>query len=388
MAPVVALQACAEYAPEAVEAAVRNLFESLGGLGRFVRGGDRVFLKVNMLTPSAPELAISTHPEVVRAVAREVKRLGARPMVGDNPAMAKPSTALRKCGIQAVIDELGIEAPDLAPVAELESPEGVAFRHFQVSKAILEADVLINLPKLKTHSLTYMTVAMKNLFGLVPGTEKARWHARSPDARAFASMVVDLYAGARRHFSGPRRILHLCDGVLGMEGEGPGRSGTPRKLGALLASEDAVALDRLACALVGLDPERLLIVKEAARRGLGEGELSRIATVGELVERWAGPGFAPPAGATGRTGLGQRLARSTWVRNRLVERPELEPSRCISCRKCAQICPVKAISMVGEKPKPQPALDTCIRCYCCAEICPEGALHKSATPWLGRLLAV
>jgi len=385
MPAVVSLQACQDYDAEHVSEAVRACFEGLGGLGRFVRAGDRVFLKVNMLSATTPEHAVTTHPEVVRAVAREVKKHGGLPLIGDNPAMAKPRTALKRCGLESVASEEGIEIADLEETAELESPDAVAFHRFPVSKAFLEADVLLNLPKLKTHALTYMTLAMKNVFGLVPGTEKSRWHARAPDAERFAILVSDLFGAVRRHFSTPRRMLNLCDGILAMEGEGPGRGGTPRMLGALLASEDAVALDRVACALVGLDPERLLTVKEGARRGLGEGSLERIEVAGEPLSRWEGTTFvAPPKGVS----PANRLAKSTWIRNRLVERPVLEATKCVSCRKCGEICPVQAIALEGEKPKPRFLLDTCIRCYCCAEICPEGALRKSATPWLGKLFGV
>jgi uncharacterized protein (DUF362 family)/ferredoxin len=388
MEPVVALQACADYERSAVEAAVKAAFESLGGIERWVKPGDRVFLKVNMLMPASPEEAITTHPEIVRAVAREVKRAGGKVMVGDNPAMARPAASMRGCGVQAVVDEEGLEAPDMAVTGELSSPQAKAFKSFEITKAALDADVLIGLSKLKTHSLAYMTASMKNLFGLIHGTEKARWHARAPEAHVFSSMLVDLYSGVIGRFSGERRMLNLCDGILAMEGEGPGHSGKPRKLGAVLASTDAVALDRVACAITGLDPERVLAMKEAAARGLGEAELSKIRVVGESIEHWAGTAFVPAAAGFGTSGLAQRLSQLTWVRNRLVEHPLLNPDACRGCRKCAEICPGKAIHFDDAKgSKPRFGLDRCIRCYCCAEICPAGALRKSATPWLGRLLS-
>jgi len=384
---LVALQACPDYRPEEVQRAVEALFASLGGLERFVRPGDRVFMKVNLVTPATPEEAVSTHPEVVRAVARAVKRVGGVPLVGDNPAIANRATALKRSGIAAVAEQEGLEVPDLAPTATLECPESKAFHHFEVSKAILDADVLLNLPKLKTHTLTYLTLAMKNLFGVIPGTNKARWHLRAPSPESFAVFVADLNAGVRHHFSGSRRMLTLCDGVLAMEGEGPGRAGRPRPLGALLAGEDLVALDRVACALTGLDAGRVLTIKEGARRGQGAGSLEEIRLAGEPLERWAGTSFAPAQSPVALVGLGPKLAQVGWIRNLMIEHPQLEADKCVSCRRCAEICPAETIRFEGgERPKPRFGLDRCIRCYCCGEVCPEGAIHKSPTPLLGRLL--
>jgi uncharacterized protein (DUF362 family) len=250
---VVSVQSCDAYERDAIQASVRACFDALGGLESFVRPGARVFCKVNALVPARAEQAVTTHPEVVRAVIREVRRAGAVPLVGDNPAVAIPTLALRRTGILAVLEEEKVEAPDLSELFELENPEGRAFKSFRISKAIADADVLLNLPKLKTHALTYMTVAVKNLFGLVPGTAKTRWHFQAPAPEPFALCLCDLYGAVLHHFQGERRVLHLCDGVVAMEGDGPGTGGKPRQLGALLASADAVALDRVACELAGLD---------------------------------------------------------------------------------------------------------------------------------------
>jgi uncharacterized protein (DUF362 family) len=368
MDPVVAVEACSTYERDAVDAAVKACLHSLGGLEPLVRPGARVFCKVNLLVPAAPERAVSTHPEVVRAVVRQIRRLGGVPLVGDNPAMASTEAALRKSGILAVLGEEKVEAPDLGPVVRLENPQGKSFRSFEVSKAIAECDLLLNLPKLKTHALTYMTCAMKNCFGLIPGTDKARWHLRAQSPEEFAIFVCDLYGALLRHFQGERRMLHLCDGILAMEGDGPGTSGHPRELGALLASFDATALDRVACAIAGLDAGRLVVVREARARGLGEGNLERIRCVGTPIGTFGEVRFVPPHGSAISQGLGARVIRSPWLKNQILERPTLAAGKCGGCGKCKDICPAGAIPLRGNPAKPDVALKTCIRCYCCAEV--------------------
>lgn len=385
--PIVAVQACDSYDRDAVAASVRACFNAIGGLESFVRPGNRVFCKVNLLiSPARPDHAITTHPEVVRAVIHEVRRVGAVPLVSDNPALQISKTMLRRAGILPVLEEEKVEAPDLSETVEIANPGGRAFKSFRVSKAIADADVLLNLPKVKTHVLTYLTGAVKNLFGLIPGTAKARWHFQAPTPELFASCICDLYGAVQHHFQGERRMLHLCDGIRAMEGEGAGAAGTPRQLGALLASADAVALDRVACALVGLDHGRNVIVLEAARRGMGEGDLSRIQWVGAPAEHWSGVHFRPPTGSKGEAALSRRLITSPWLKNRILDRPLLDHEKCSACQKCKQICPANAIAVAGEPAKPRFSLSQCIRCYCCAEVCPEGAIRKSHAPVLGRLL--
>ena len=384
--PIVSVQSCTSYSQDTVAAAVRQCFDDIGGLERFVPSGARVFCKVNLLVPAAPEQAVTTHPEIVRAVVREIRRVGGIPVVGDNPAVAKPRTALRKSGILAVLEEEGVEVADLSDVIVLDNPDGVVCRSFEVSRAVVEADVLLNLPKLKTHSLTYMTVALKNLFGMIPGTHKAQWHLKAQPSGRFVSLLADLYGAVHRHFGEGSRILHLCDGIVAMEGDGPGPGGTPRHLGAILASADAAALDRVACELAGLDPDRLVLLKEVAARALGEGDLARIRWIGAPASRWSEVRFKPASGSFVGSALSRWVQRRPWLQDLVRDHPGVEPSRCSSCRRCNEICPVEAISLTGNPVKPNFELGKCIRCYCCAEVCPEGAIRKQSPrlAWLAR----
>lgn len=380
----VSCTACRSYRPEVLQPAVRQCLEALGGIGRFVKPGDRVLCKVNLLVPAPAERAITTHPEVVRAVVREIRDAGGIPLVGDNPAALGQKAVLLRSGIASVLREEGVEVADMGPTVRIENPRARAYHAFDVSRAALEADLLLNLPKLKTHALTYMTLAVKNLFGVIPGMEKARWHFRAPTAEDFAVLLVDLY-GALLHHRAGRPLLHLLDGVLGMEGDGPATGGKPRMTGLLLASEDGVALDRVACRLVQLDADRLLTCRLAAAQGLGTAELMSIELTGHTLAELQVEDFVAPRGMA--------AFRTTWplntrfLRNRLVERPVVSPELCTSCGQCARICPTQAIHVAGPDSGAVIDVDRCIRCYCCAEVCPEAAVKKCDPPLLGRLLA-
>lgn len=388
--PRVALQRCRDTSPEVIHAAVRAALAAIPHIDEIICPGRRVFLKVNLVTNAAREDGICTDPEIARAAVMEVQRRGATPLIGDNPAIASMRSVLRSSGIGAVAQELGVEVPDLGPTAALHCARAERFGDFEVSKAILDADVLLNLPKLKTHSLTYMSMAIKNLFGLIPGTRKARWHVRAPHADMMATLFNDLYSGVVDHFTAPGRgIVHLCDGVIALEGDGPGHGGQARFLGAVLAATDGVALDRVGCQIAGLDPARLTMLQKAMRRGLGVGDLAEIDLDGAPLSAFAGAGLkAPASGGFRLEGLGARLGNQRWLRDLMIDHPALVQDRCVGCRRCAEICPAGAIHFCGQGGQARPTFDKrpCIRCYCCAEVCPKGAIAKSPIPWLGRLL--
>ena len=341
-------------------------------MSAFVRPGQRVLVKVNLLAKAEPERAVTTHPEVVRAVIRSVREAGGVPVVGDSPggpsAQSFLSGVRKASGIGAVCDEEGVEFVFFDECTRVSSPEGELFQQFTVGREVVECDVLITVSKLKTHTFQMFTGAVKVLFGCIPGLEKATYHFRVPDRDDFGSMLIDLMLAVRP-------ALSIMDGVVGMEGAGPSR-GTPARIGALLASGNAVTLDVVASAMIGLDVDDVYTSRAAARRGLGPGSVEDVPVVGDDWRAMKPDGFSLPVGDLSSRAPAWLAPR---VRSWITPRPVLELAHaCTRCKKCEQSCPVKAIDV--NSAGPQFDYKTCIRCYCCEEICPERAISTKAPP--------
>ena len=387
MSAIVSCQTCPDYDQDRVQAAVDACFEDLGGVRAFVQPGDRVFLKPNLLMPARPEQAITTHPAVVRAVIRAVRAAGGEPVMGDSPAATPLKLTARRAGLLEVAEEEGVPLADMVTPTTIRSERVAGGRSFEVARAVLACDVVINLPKLKTHALTHITMAQKNLFGLVPGLQKGRWHmaAQAPDH--FAGLLADLYASILDHPGGPRHFVHLLDGILALEGDGPGTGGEPIALGVLMASTDAVALDHTACLIAGLDPARAPLLRISAERRLGLTQPDDIQLAGTPIEDLRPPEpMVPPASHDATPSLQAAMWSSAKVRNLALDRPLIHREPCAACRNCVRICPAEAIRMEKDPAVARVDYSLCIRCYCCAEICPHAAITKSPVPFLGRLL--
>ena len=372
----VALIKCSDYEPGQIKAAVKQLVDSLGGMGQFVAKGDAVLLKPNLLAPALPEKAVTTHPEVVRAVAELVIDAGGKPFIADSPGVSSFSKVADKSGMGKVAGELGIKLFALGDSRPYRQGEKKIFRIFEISSQVMEADVVINIPKLKTHTQMFMTMGVKNMFGCVVGKRKPQWHLRAGiDRDFFARMLVELY-----HAISPS--LTVMDGVTAMEGDGPGKAGRAFHLGALAASRDAVALDRVMLELVGAKPELLYTNRVAAEIGIGESDLSRIKVIGEPLRNMRVSGFELPKSAIDLVPL-PKIFRSVMT-NQLTAKPREERDKCTLCDICIDICPTDVISKLGGRLGFN--YDKCLRCYCCVEVCPEGAL-KPHLPWLLRMVS-
>lgn len=375
----VSVARCLDYHPDAVERALRESLAPLGGISAFVKPGQTALLKVNLLSAAKPDRAVTTHPEVVRALVRAVREAGAVPIVGDSPGGANTGGFVRRVwretGIAEVCRE---EACDLVlfdtDTVVVPSGQGELYGSFTIGRAVQEADVLISVPKFKTHGFMMFTGAVKNLFGCIPGLEKAQYHLKVPDRDDFASMLVDLMLACKPSLS-------VMDAVVGMEGEGPA-GGTARHIGALIASADAVALDVVASAMAGFEPMEVYTNKIAARRGLGPHSITDVEVVGERWEHVAPATFAlPPKDPAFRLPAALAAHLRSWT----TAKPVLEsPMKCTRCDTCAQVCPVQAIEVSTSGP----VFDrrTCIRCYCCQELCPPQAIGLSVPP-LARLVS-
>ncbi|MBI2865635.1 MAG: DUF362 domain-containing protein [Chloroflexi bacterium] len=376
---IVSLIRCAGYDPAGVDRAVQDALDRLGGIGRFVKPGNRELLKVNLLVGSPPEKAITTHPSVVRTLIRLVRSAGGVPEVGDccgfegPPSAGRYRAACRLSGFKQVCDEQGVELVHLsADSVEVDNPIGRAFKRFTLARRAMDADLIVNLPKLKTHGLTLFTGGVKNNFGLLPGLLKPEMHLRAQGAEGFAQMLVDLLAAVRP-------ALTVMDAVVGMEGDGP-RNGRPKQVGAVIASADPVSLDAVACQIVGIRPQMVPTTRLAHEQGVGVGDLAQIKVLGESPEALRVVGFQIPAAP-------EALFRATgflrFMQGRLVAKPALRAAACEACWVCVEHCPSVALSENGKAPVFD--YDKCIRCYCCQELCPHDAIRLQR-PLLARLL--
>lgn len=374
----VSIARCEEYVPETVERALEEALVPLGGMGAFVTPGQRVLLKVNLLSRATPDRAVTTHPTLVRALIRSVRAAGGTPVVGDSPGGPNTRAMVRNVwedsGIGAVCSD---EAVELVLFDEdctrVSCTDGELFTSFTVGRAVASADVVISVPKFKTHGFMMFTGAVKNLFGCIPGLEKAQFHLRVPGRDDFGSMLVDLMLACRP-------TLSVMDAVVGMEGEGPA-GGKPRKVGALIASPSAPALDFIAASMAGLDPLEVYSTRAAARRGLGPASLDDIEVRGADWRALSPEGFELPPRDVRIWGAPRWLTDT--IAARTVARPVLERrDLCTRCRKCETVCPVGACHVGADGPTFE--MRTCIRCYCCQELCPPQAIGLRV-PILARL---
>ena len=368
------------------EGAIRALVAQMGGMGRFVRPGERIVLKANLLRAAPPESAICTHPAVVEAVAKLVKEAGGTPVICDSPGGAlHKEPVLRglyeKTGMAAAAAASGAELALDSSTRTVSLPEGRVLRQAELIAPVAEADGVIDLCKMKTHVLMSMTGAVKNLFGVIPGLSKVGYHATHPDQETFADVLLDLAGYVR-----PR--LSLMDGILAMEGDGPGSSGTPRRAGLLLAAENPLALDTAAGALMNLPRRDNPVLLAAERRGLAPSRIEDVELVGGTVEGLRMADYRLPGStkASLMDFLGP-LARPAerFCKKVLSQTPRIDEALCVGCGICARSCPGRAIdlSVPGKKARIRPK--ACIHCYCCHELCPQRAVELRQS-WLGRVL--
>jgi len=367
--PTVAIAKCDDYIDKHVEQALEKVLSHLGGIGKFVKKGDRVLLKVNLLIGKAPEEAVTTHPAVVKAVLKQVIKAGGKPSVGDSPSASSFHSfeaVASAAGIKQVCDELKVPLVELTEPEETHNPNGIVSKSFMVSSRLKDFDVVINMPKLKTHSLTVFTGAVKNLYGCVSGRHKAVYHVSAQDGHRFTEMLLDLYPLVRPG-------LNIMDGIIGMEGDGPA-AGEPKKVGVIIAGDNAIAVDAVATTVVSLY-DHVPLFRIAKDRKLAGASLSGITILGEKIEDVQIHDLIRPEPA-GYFLIPKQLR--TAVRKAIADRPVLEPSLCIGCESCANICPKKAITMVSKRPKFD--YNLCIRCYCCQEVCPQKAIILKGSP--------
>jgi uncharacterized protein (DUF362 family)/Pyruvate/2-oxoacid:ferredoxin oxidoreductase delta subunit len=358
----VVLRRLDDYSPDKVATALEELLAPLGGMAAFVRPGQQVLLKPNMLAGKAPKKAVTTHPELVRAVILAVQRAGGSVSVGDSPGVGQPRQVAKKCGILEVIEATGARFAPFADSVKVR-PAGGTFHELEIARDILDADLIINLPKLKTHQMMGLTCAVKNLFGAVVGMRKPRLHLQAGSDKAFfALMLLELAEQIRP-------ALNIVDAVVGMEGDGPG-SGDPVQIGALLAGSDAQAVDTVATELVGFRPQQVWTQHIAARTGRPLCRIDQIRLLGDALDGLRPRRFRPAKSTDVNFGLPAFLERP--LKNSLTARPVPDFELCQACNLCVRHCPPKAMEL--RRGKLVIDYQRCIRCFCCQELCPHGAL--------------
>ncbi len=359
---VVSIKKIQSYNQKAVSDTVKKAVDYLGGISRFVKRGDTVLLKPNLLTAKVPEAAATTHPSVVQAVGELVKDCGGKIIIGDSPAVGSWSNVTKKTGMFGVADRLGARLIHFYKPVQIKKNEKHLFKLLKISKDVQEADVIINLPKLKTHTQMYLTLGVKNMFGCVVGKKKPQLHMEAgKDSRQFARMIVEIYGSVAP-------ALTIIDGIIGMEGNGPG-SGDPKPIGLILASSDAVAMDRIICEIIGAQPEKLFTLAAAKELGYGNVELNEIEVRGEDLKNVKVDSFKFPSLTSAE--FGPPFLRKL-IKELVTSKPKENRNQCTLCSFCIDVCPPKIIQKNGERLNFN--YDDCIRCYCCIEVCPEGAM--------------
>ncbi|MDD5246238.1 MAG: DUF362 domain-containing protein [Candidatus Omnitrophica bacterium] len=357
----VSLVKCSSYEPTEVYRSVARAIELLGGISGFIKPRSRVLIKPNLLLPKEPEFGITTHPEVVRAVIRLLKQIDCEITIGDGPSVFG--------GHFEDIDRV-YQTSGMKKIAEEENVRLVRFSgrqqkgKFAFPACLDECDHLVNIPKFKTHGFMLLTGALKNLFGLVSCGQKLHLHKSHVYPVEFARVLAEIYASAKPS-------LNIIDAVVAMEGSGPGTCGKLRQTGLFMAGADGVALDAVMARIAGVDPFDVLSTKEAAARGLGNGELEKIDILGEELKEVIGaPFLLPDTGASLANKIPKPIVKLALKLIRYF--PCIEYDNCVSCATCVKACPNKAIRM--KKGKPVFDYSKCIACFCCQEVCPAAAV--------------
>lgn len=354
--------------PELILESLRSSLAVFGGMSSIVSPGQKVLLKVNLLAPSAPDRAVTTHPEILRAAIKLVKEAGGIACVGDGPGVGDTVTNMKACGLHKVVEEEGAVVLPFDETEVFEKLDNRVGKRVSLTKHLNDCPVVISLPKLKTHVQMAYTGALKNQYGLIPGSTKGQYHFRFQDRDQLADLMVDINRIAK-----PK--LAILDAIVAMEGEGPS-GGQPRKIGALLVSDDLTAVDVVGCHLINLDPDKNPLNLAARRVDYGTSRLENINVVGKSIDELKVADFKlvkAPINIMKILPLPKFFLQ--YLRRLITARPDINRDLCIGCMKCKEGCPVVPPAIDPKLPIGKEVnCRTCIRCYCCHEFCPVKAI--------------
>ncbi|MFH0839048.1 MAG: DUF362 domain-containing protein [Candidatus Omnitrophota bacterium] len=353
----VAIVKCSTYDREALFEALSKSLSLIGGIDTLLAAHAKVLIKPNLLSARNPDEAVTTHPEFVRALIRVLKQKKCDISVGDSPSGFSGDFVERVyevTGMKAVCAEEG--------AVLVKFDESKIINGIPIAKRVLESDVVISLPKFKTHGLVVMTGAIKNMYGAVPGLSKVEFHKKFPDPGEFSKLIVDVFSLARPHLS-------IVDGIWSMDGDGPA-GGRVRHLGLIIAGFDAVSVDSVLCRIVGIKPDEIDMIAEAHRRNLGTSHSDDIEVLGENIKDVAVTDFRLASSSILKKippPLMKMLSRFIFLR------PYINTVLCVTCRMCVKNCPMHTIIQKDNYLKID--YSTCINCLCCFEVCPHAAIE-------------
>ena len=381
MKKVISFRKCGNYEAKSVAEAIRFLLDDLGGAEKFFKRGSKVLLKPNFLISDPKMKGIITHPAVIRAVAEIALENGCNVSIGDSPGFGSVKSILAKSGFKNFFSDLPVKLIEFEESVELKNEKGL-FKRYKIAKDILDADIVVNLPKVKTHGQMLMSLAVKNMFGSIIGTRKPQWHLNAGNRNEdFGKMIAELNS-----LINPG--LNIIDGIIGMEGLGPS-AGDSVALGFLGGSEDALSLDYAVCRLLKIDPDKVFYIKGARELGLAEG-YDDINLVGDQTDAFKINNFKlPPVSSPEMLGLSPSLG--AFLKDALTTRPFIKRNACILCEICVKQCPARVMQRIKNKSDGKELIKidyrNCIRCFCCQEICPEEAITIKSG-WLLKIVKI
>jgi len=368
---------CESYKKTDVRSIILEGLNRFGGLARYINNGQKICVKPNLLLPASPDKGIITHPVFIEAVIEILAEHTGKPeniIIADSSSPGVPFTrngiekVYRETGLLGIAERTGCILNYSTDYSQVSNKKGKLLKKIDIINTVRDCQVIINLPKFKTHNLTTITGAIKNMFGIVPGFTKVGYHLRFDEINVFTGMLMDLVTLVRP-------TLNIMDGILGMEGDGPGRSGTPRNTGIVMISDDPVAMDLIMGLIMNVSEEHNPFIRIARERGLDSAYLENIKMVGAGIDELIIRDYKLPKSA------GQeRLIENKFINKYIIPRirsylnPYLyaDMKTCTSCETCQKVCPQKVVTCTESNVKFDHT--NCIRCFCCSEMCPEGAI--------------
>lgn len=360
----VAVVRCKTYDVETVKPALEEAVNAVNGLD-FVMPGMKIIIKPNLVSFKKPDAAATTHPALLEALVEMLLARGADVTIGDSPGGPHSLPLLNRVYAATGMDrveKLGAKLNRNMNEKTVDFPEGKVLKNFTYTEYLDEADAIIDFCKLKSHGMLGMSAAVKNLFGTIPGLKKPEVHYKFQNDAEFADMLVDL-----NEYFKPR--LAICDAVVGMEGNGP-TAGTPRQIGAIIASKSTYYADVVGAELIGMNIDGLPTLQAAYERGFAPASSKNLRVYGDIRALTVDDFKAPPVRGSSFMRKGNVLHFISKAA--LEHKPTLKTRHCIGCGECARMCPAKAIEMKNKKPHIN--REKCIRCFCCQEFCPRAAM--------------